>query len=212
MILYANAAAGKLLSAGGGGVAGTSLRTSVFRDERRRFDALFEAGRQGAASAEIRLRGRKGGRPVNLSLRPLSDRGDVMVAAVLTDLAEQKKTADALEGERLARSILEQAGEPILVCDRNGLIIRASRSAARLAGRDPLFQSFEAVLPLRATDGDRSYPPRRKRLTPTRGLEVRFERPDGASFRLVLNADPLRTAAAVVGTVITLTDITRLRE
>jgi PAS domain S-box-containing protein len=212
MILYANAAAGKLLSAGGGGVAGTTLRTSVSRDERRRFDALFETGRQGAASAEIRLRGRRGGRRVNLSLRPLLDRGDVMVAAVLTDLAEQKKTADALEAERLARSILEQAGEPILVCDRNGLIIRASRSATKLAGRDPLFQSFQTVLPLRATDDDRPYPHRRKDLTPARGLGVRFERPDGASFRLILNADPLRTAAGRVGTVVTLTDVTRLRE
>jgi GAF domain-containing protein len=210
MILYANAAAAKLLSAGGG--AGASLRTSVFRDERRRFDALFEAGRQGPISAEIRLRGRKGGRPVNLSLRPIADRGDVMLAAVLTDLAEQKKTEEALEAERLARSILEQAGEPILVCDTKGLIIRASRSATRIVGRDPLFQSFKAVLPLRAIDDGKPYPPRRQGPTPARGLEVHFERPDGASFRLILNADPLRTPAALVGTIITLTDVTRLRE
>jgi PAS domain S-box-containing protein len=212
MILYANAAASQLLAAGGGGVAGTSLRASVSRDERRRFDALFEAGRRGPHSAEIRLRGRRGGRPINLSLRPLADRSDVMVSAVLTDLAEHRKNEKVLEAERLARSILEQTGESILVCDLDGVIIRASRSVASLIGRDPLFQAFQAVLPLRTTDGDRPYPSRFAGPTPTRGLEVRFERPDGVSFRLVLNADPLRTAAGRIGTVVTLTDVTRLRE
>ena len=119
-----------------------------------------------------------------------------------------------LEAERLARSILEQAGEPIIVCDRDGIVIRASRAAARLAGQKPLFQAFDAVLPLRTADGGQesslAEQAGRERL---RGQEVRFDRADGASFSLILNAEPPQTAAeGVIGSVITLTDITRLKQ
>lgn len=71
MILYANAAAGRLL-ASAGGLAGTDLRSFVRRDERRRFDALLAVGRHSPIDAEIRLRGATGGRPVSL---PASARG-----------------------------------------------------------------------------------------------------------------------------------------
>jgi PAS domain S-box-containing protein len=213
LILYANAAAATLL-ASDGGLAGTYLRAFVRRDERPRFDSLLERGSWGVFSAEIRLRGRKGGRHVYLSLRPLQDRGDKMVVAVLTDLAEQKRTEEVLEAERLARSILEQAGESIVVCDGGGMIIRASRSVAELTGQDPLYRAFDFVLPLLTADGRQRFSLRRgARLRHVRGQEVRLERSDGASFSLILNVDPLRTAdRSVVGSIITLTDVTRLKQ
>ena len=211
MILYANAAAATILSAGDGPV-GSRLRDSVRKDERPRFDALLEAGRRGPIDAELRLRGRTGGRPFSVSLRPLEDRDDRMIVAVLTDLAERKKTEKVLEAERLARSILEQTGESIVVCDTSGMVIRASRSVTTLAGRDPLFQRFGAVLPLREARSGRTFSLKRSaRLKRVRGLEVQFERAGDGVRRLVLNADPLRTAGeGVIGTVVTLTDVTRL--
>ena len=137
-----------------------------------------------------------------------------MIVALLADLSQQKKSEEALAAERLARSILEQAGESIVVCDASGRIIRANRSAARLVGRDPLFQAFEAVLPLRTAAAGRPFSlAGRSRSKLLRGLELSFERPDGASFRLLLNADPLRgPELGYVGMVVTLTDVTRLAQ
>ncbi len=133
---------------------------------------------------------------------------------MLTDLAEKKKTEEVLQAERLARSILEQAGEAIVVCDTNGVIVRASRSVTKLAGQNPLFQAFEAVLPLHTADRRRPFSPKeRSRFKSARGLQVRLDRPDGASFQLILTAEPLRTPAqGHVGTVITLTDMTSLKQ
>ena len=211
-ILYANAAAARLLPAGGG-LIGTSLRTCVRRDERDFFDAVFEAGRRGETSAEIRLRGRTGGRPVYLSLRLMEDRGDQMIVAVLTDLTDRKRTEKVLRAERLARSILEQTGEAILVCDRDGTIVRASRAVAKLAGQNPVLRAFGDVLPLQSNGHRRFSLTRRAKTLRTRGLEVHFERSDGAAFDLILNADPLRGEdRAPLGTIVTLTDVTRLKQ
>ena len=159
------------------------------------------------------MRGQRGGRPLYLSLRPLEDRGDQLVTAVLTDLAEQKATEAALESERLARSIFEQAGEPIIVCDRDGVVIRASRAAVQLIGREPLLQEFDAVLPLRTGDGATSSPSRKRAAGASR------QRRSASSARTALRSasssrpSPLKTAdQGLIGSVVTLTDITRLKE
>ena len=211
LVLYANEAARRLLSFGPG-LVGTHLRTFVRSDERQRFDALFERARSGAIQAEVPMRSRKGALPLYLSLQPLEDRDDQMIVAVLTDLSDQKRAKAALESERLARSIFQQAGEPMIVCDRQGVVIRASRAAVKLAGQQPLFQAFDAVLPLRSADGRRKFALKRHAgLKPVRGQEVRLERADGASFALILNATPLKTTEGLIGQVITLTDVTRLK-
>ena len=213
VILYANPAAAGLLSGDGCGAAGTHFGGCVRRDERSHFDALLDAARRGPVRAEITLRGRAGGRPVYLSLRPMEEQGEQMIVAVLSDLAERKKTEALLEAERLARSILEQTGEAMLVCDRGGVVVRASRAVTKLAGRNPLLQPLADVLPLRTDRGRRYSLPRGSTAKRTRGLEVRFERPDGASFDLILNADPLRAAdRSLIGTIVTLTDVTLLKQ
>ena len=213
IILYANGAATGLLSAGPEGIVGEHLRTRVRAEERDRFDAILERAREDAVHAEIRVRGQKGGRPLYLSLRPLEDRGDRLVVAVLTDLTEQKTTEAALESERLARSVFEQAGEPIIVCDKDGVVIRASRAAIRLAGRQPLFRDFDTILPLRTVDGGPFSLKENGGLKRLRAREVRYDRDDGASFSLILRASPLKTEdGEPIGRVVTLTDITGLKE
>ncbi len=213
LILFANEAAGRLLSARTEVVVGAQLRSFVRVADRGRFDALLKRGLVEPVNAEVRVRGSRGGRPLYLSLHPLRDRGDRMVVAVLSDLSEQKRTEAALEAEGLARSIFEQAGEPIVVCDKDGLVIRASRAAVGLIGRQPLFQAFDDVLPLRAADGSRVHPLRRTSgLKPLKAQEVRFDRQDGRSFSLILNANPLKTREqGYVGQVVTLADVTRLK-
>jgi PAS domain S-box-containing protein len=214
LILYANTAAHRLLAGRPEGLVGGPLRDFVCDDERRRFDALLERAGTAAAQAEICVTATPGRRSLSLSLHPLEDGEDRLVVAVLTDLAERKATEAALESERIAGSIFDQAGETIVVCDKHGGVIRASRAAAELAGREPLFQSFDLLLPLWTQDHRRRI--LLKELSErgrVRGLEVRLDRADGASFNLVLNASQLTTAEhGLVGSVVTLTDITRLRQ
>lgn len=213
LILFANEAAGDLLSAKTEVIVGEQLRSFVRVADRHRFDVLLERGQLEPVNAEVRVSGRKSGRPVYLSLHPLQDRADRMVVAVLTDLDDQKRTQTALESERLARSIFQQAGEPIVVCDSSGVVIRASRSAVRLAGRQLLFQAFDEVLPLRTADGRNDYLlGSTAGLKRVRGEEVRLDRADGASFRLILTANPLKTAEhGHIGQVVTLADVTGLK-
>jgi len=213
LVLYANEAAKRLLSLGRSGLVGNHLRTFVRSEERRRFDSLLDRARSAPVHAEVGMRSRAGRLPLYLSLQPLEDRGDRMVVTVMTDLTGQKATESALEAERLARSIFQQAGEAIIVCDSDGIVIRASRAAVKLAGRQPLFEAFETVLPLLTADGRRFSLKGRGESKPLRGQEVRFERADDASFALILNAMPLKTTTqGVIGRVITLTDVTRLKK
>jgi PAS domain S-box-containing protein len=212
LVLFANEAAGRLLSAKMEVVVGAQLQSFVHAADRERMDALFERGLGQPVNAEIRVRG-GGGRPLYLSLHPLKDRDDKMVVAVLSDLTEQRRTEAALEAEGLARAIFEQAGEAIVVCDNSGAVIRASRAAVELAGRQLLFQALDDVLPLTEADGtpvqalqggaEPEFP---------RGREVRLVRDDGRSFDLILTANPLTTQEhGHVGQVVTLADVTRLK-
>jgi PAS domain S-box-containing protein len=86
--------------------------------------------------------------PVYLSSSPLQVEGVDCLGMVVTDLREQKRNERVLAAERLARSILDQAGEAILVLGRDGIIKRASRAARTLAGRGVIFCRFDDVFPL----------------------------------------------------------------
>jgi PAS domain-containing protein len=69
---------------------------------------------------------------------------------VVTDLTEQKRQEEILVSEALARAILEQTAEALVVTDMSGRIIRASQAAHQLAGRRVLLQDFEAVFALQS--------------------------------------------------------------
>ena len=56
--------------------------------------------------------------------------------------------------ERLARSVLEQAVEAMVVCDPDEQIVRASDAAHRLCGGNPLLRPFSEVFPLHV-EGER---------------------------------------------------------
>jgi PAS domain S-box-containing protein len=111
--------------------------------------------------------------------------------------------------ERLAVSIIEQAGEAIVVCDNRGRIIRASRLAHQLCGKNPLLESFDAMWPLWMLEEGRLF----SVAAPLRGeslesIEVEYRRNGERPFHLLLNATPLRsTEGAIIGCVMTLADI-----
>ena len=64
--------------------------------------------------------------PALLSLGPLPAEDDgAAVSMVASDLSEQRRGEAIAMAERFLRSILEQATEPIVVCDAHGRITHA---------------------------------------------------------------------------------------
>jgi signal transduction histidine kinase len=144
------------------------------------------------------------------------------VCLVVTDLTEQKRQEEILASEALARTILEQTTEALVVVDNMGRIIRASQAAHRLAGCNVLLEDFAAVFPLQSTiatgpspdvTGNQALQANAARAAlqgeVRHGLETVLARPDGQTFYLMLSFGPLLNAMGdVVGGILTFTDIT----
>ena len=146
------------------------------------------------------------------TLRAIQD-GEVDAFVVGHD--ERRAVFTLVGDEALARSILEQVADAVVVCDDTGAVQRASQAAHDLCGQNPLLRPFSEVFPLTRRsdpDGPVDVAPAWRGET-LRGLEVLFMRPSGQRAELLLGAGPLLAAdGAVTGVVITLTDITLLRE
>ena len=133
---------------------------------------------------------------------------------MVTDLTEQKKNEEMLAAGRLARSIIEQAAEAIIVCDTSGKIIRFSNAASKICGCNPTFQKFEDLINLRFSEGadaGKNIHPVSSALKGSTilGMEATFEPKDCRKFYLLLNAGPLKNGdGKIIGCVVTLTDIT----
>ncbi|MDF0553476.1 PAS domain S-box protein [Kamptonema sp. UHCC 0994] len=175
--------------------------------------------------------------PVYLSINHLILDQSPINCLVITDLTEQKRHQKTIVAERLARLILEQAGEAILVCDDTGQIIRASAIAQELWGKNLLFQpfnrlqlfylnklNFSSATSTEETLSQNYLDSEIENKVPFsiipvlegesyKGLEVEFERRDGEVLNLVLNARPLADRDNhFKGAVVILTNITQRKQ
>lgn len=171
--------------------------------------------------------------PVYLSITQHTLDDVCMHCVVITDLTEQRRYEQTLAAERLARLILEQAGEAIIVCDHTGQIIRASQSAGQLWESNLLFQPFDQLTPLyqvRSKDSllseSDSLASEEVLAAPVafsiqsvlagksyQGMEVDLNCPNGQVLNLILNARPLADQSNHFrGAVVILTDITRQKQ
>ncbi|HTP65920.1 MAG TPA: PAS domain-containing protein [Geobacteraceae bacterium] len=152
--------------------------------------------------------------PTMISCCSLDLSGNRQVSLVVTDLSQQKRNEEIVAAERLARSIIEQAGESIIVCDEGGRIIRASRSTHQLCGENPLLKQFNELFQLHIIETECLF----SVSTPLAGgclesVEVELNRCDGETFHLLLNATPLKCEESrIIGCVVTLTDFTERRD
>ncbi|MGC4123148.1 MAG: PAS domain-containing sensor histidine kinase [Myxococcales bacterium] len=220
VLTWCNARFAEILARPRRRLRGAPLSAFVAPEDRDVLGVLLGRGRIGESLAEVALLARGATRvPACLALRPLRAGGRPLLGAVVTDLSEQKHSEEMLAAEQLTRSMLEQAAEAIVVCDEEGVVIRASRAARRLCGGDPLLKPFRAAFPVRLsprrTGGPRSSPAlvaAALRGGVRRGLEGRLSREDGAVFDLQLSAGPLRgPRGRIVGCVVTLTDVSAHR-
>jgi PAS domain S-box-containing protein len=227
LILYANLAFASMMRTSLESIVGTSVQRFVAPRDLQSFVALFERGTRGNSRGEVVLQAADGTLvPAFLACNSFRVDDFQSVCLVLTDLAEQKRQEEILVSEALARAILEQAAEALVVIDTTGHIIRASQEAHRLAGCNVLLQDFETVFPLQfagatmpvlsMTDNDEPQATVLRaalRGEVQQGLETTFVRPNGQTFQLLLSLGPLLNARGeIAGGIIALTDITARKQ
>ena len=148
LIVYSNAAFAALLATRLETIAGRSLVELVDAASRPVFAALLATAVKHAAAEELTLRDQNG-TPISvlMSMSP-SEAKDQGVSVIVTNLTVQKRNEQIVASERLASSILEQAAEAIVVCDPDGMVIRASRAARGIAAGRALRHHVLAAFPL----------------------------------------------------------------
>lgn len=146
--------------------------------------------------------------PVYLSVnRLVLEASPDALCMVVTDLTEQKRNEAIFAAEKLARAILEQAGEAIVICDEVGRIMRASRQAQTLNGKNPIGQLFAQAFPLHRLDGTPCCDLSAIEPKGCQSVEARLVH-DGRVFDLMVSIGHLNGAQdELLGSVVTLADI-----
>jgi PAS domain S-box-containing protein len=214
-VLYCNSRLAHLLGIPLEGLLGKPLLAHVAPDDASVFTSLLERalGEDCLLAESFRaeltlLTGKGDAVPALLSCCSLDLTGHRGISLIVTDLSEQKRNEEIVAAGELASSILEQAGEAIIVCDKTGRVIRASGQSKELFGSDPMFQPFDRLGLLRVARTGQPF----SIAAPLsglifRGVEVMFER-HGRQNHLLLNAKPFLRQQKTLGCVLTLIDIT----
>ncbi|MBD2346794.1 PAS domain S-box protein [Anabaena subtropica] len=235
-ILYCNHPLAVMLKKPLEKVIGSNLEDYIAPQEKQVFQGLFQQATQECCRGEVYLIAEDETQiPVYLSFKPLQIDEVAVTCIVVTDLTEQKRNAEIVAAERLANSILEQAGEAIIVCDQNWQIIRANQAAQQLCGHNPLFQQFDVSFPLQCNNScgyqkieeclfiDKSAICQKKQEIFSlfsllqgqffQGVEVLLKYEDGREFCLLLSAASLLNLdKQIIGSVVTLTNITERKQ
>ena len=225
--LYCNRRLAEILRIPQETLLGASLHAFVTSASRPLFEALLRQGRTERSQGEVTLRAGDDTRvPVYLAVNPLPVDEGAAVCLAVTDLTEQKRQEELVAAERLARSILDQAVDGIVVCDETGIVIRASRVARKLCGKNPILHPFATSFPLHSSEGSTSGQSGAEGDDgqtvslagvlggeTLHGVEVCLRRRDGTQLDLLLSAGPLRDGRRhIMGCVVTLTDISERKQ
>jgi diguanylate cyclase (GGDEF)-like protein/PAS domain S-box-containing protein len=210
LILYANRRFAQMLGAPLEKVIGSEIHSWIALESRQALQMLLQIDAVANRSEELHLISAGGTQvPVYLSVsRLVLDKMPDSFCMVATDLTEQKRNEAILAAEEFARAILEQAADAIVICDRTGRIIRASKQAQAFCGKNPLGRPFEQAFPLRQLNGAGFSPVGAIDPTHRQSVEARLEL-DGRGFDLLVSVGHLTGARSeMLGSVVTLTDIT----
>ncbi len=214
-LLYANRRFAQLVGMKLDKVIGHSLFDLVAAKDATILQALLREARKSPSKCELTLASPEQA-IVQLSGTALQIDGARAICIVVTDLTERRRSEEIAASENLARSILDQTAEAIVVCDPNGIIIRANSAALQLAGLNPLLRAFPEVFPLRsaahdtaANDGARlSVLDDCLNGQTLRGLDAEFVRAGADPIQLSIGAGPLSNPEGkVLGCVVTLADV-----
>ncbi|MUG98464.1 diguanylate cyclase [Scytonema sp. UIC 10036] len=233
-ILYCNRSLARLLKRSIKKAIGSDFNEYITPNQKSIFKTLLQQERGGHSQGEFNLIVNDlTTLPIHVDISSVTINDVKIKSLIVTDLTEQKRNEEIIVSEKLARSIVEQAAEAIVVCDETGQIIRASIAAHQLCGQNLLFQPFDVIFPLQICQSDWQTPPSEKleatvkeedNLLDTKqwffvatvlngesfqGVEVLFHQKDGQQFNLLLNARLLsHPESSLKGCILTLTDIT----
>ena len=180
-----------------------------------RVTAMLRHRSPGSTRSEIGVKGAEGAEvPTLFALNDLEIEGARVLCLVVTDLTEQKRAEAIVPSETLARAILEQAAEAVVVVDPQGAIVRASQAAHKLAGENVLFRAFENALPLSFLDKSTLADAAALRAAAcggriVKGLEAKLPCGSAPPAAVLVSAGPLLSPRKEsLGCVVTITDIT----
>ena len=213
VILYCNLRLAEMLGRPLDQVMGSALRDYLSTPDQQALDAILAHARTAPARREFHLKASEGCLlPVYLSASRLqSDGAEMVFCLVLTDLTEHKSQERIAAEQRLGRLVLEQAAEAIVVCDEQGRVIRASRSAERFCDGSPLLRHFAEAFPLRTDASDGFQLAAVWQGETLRNVDLTLDR-QGQTFNLILNAGLLLGGQQILGCVVSLTDITERKQ
>lgn len=150
-ILYSNPRFARMIGLPLEKVGGSRLADYVSAADQPLLDALLQEGLTGSSDGGLDLQ-TAAGRAVPVyfaSSRMRTEANDaVALCVVITDLTQQVRNQAIVASERLAHSMLEQAGEVIVVCDPEEMVVRASRQAFIVCAGNPLRRPFASAFPL----------------------------------------------------------------
>ncbi len=225
IILYCNPEFCSLVGQPVSKLAGSRFNRFLESDSQGSFDGLLAAAQRTSLRGELTVTKNDGSQvPVLISLSTVDAENDPSVCMIVTDLSEQKRSEEILASEQLARLILKQAAQPVVVLDGAGKIVRASDEVAHLTGRVVLQEDFEQAFPLllrRNAGKDEDLEPlRQNELLQAaregrvlRDWEACLPRPDGPDRELLVSVGPLWSARHVFhGCVVTIVDVTDSRK
>lgn len=153
-VLYCNKRFAALVKLPHERIIGMPIDHFVAAEDQQAFHVLIRLGRDGGGKKELSLCAADGSTvPAYCSVSPVQIDDQSCLCMVVTDLTEQKQNEQILASGALARSILEQAGEMIVVCDVSGNIIEASRATHEFFGRNVLHEPLDQVFALSTGNG-----------------------------------------------------------
>ena len=210
LIVYSNSRFAMLVGAPLETLIGSSLAAHAAEGSRKLVEALVGARGSGAVKAEVELAAADGTHiPVYMSATAAGDDSMNLTSLVVTDLSAQKRDQEMLAAGRLSAHIVEHAAQGIVVCDRDGVIVRANQPVQALVGDNPLLQRFEAAIRFDgAPDLARSIVQRALGGQTLRGEEAAVRRA-GETIDVLVSAAPISDGGeAVLGCVVSFADIT----
>jgi PAS domain S-box-containing protein len=212
-ILYCNKRFSAMLQSPPENVIGSSLLKYVDEYDVEAVKNLIQRGAEGPAGMEAVLLTEAGELlQTQLSVNSVPMDELQAVCLIATDLTAQKKNDEIVASEKLARSILEQAAEAIIVCDERGRIVRTNAAARSLCNNELLDREFASALLLSPPENaaDRIFSiDRVLHGEHVQSLEASLRCGPGRDKDLLVSAGPLlNSQSKVIGAVITFADIT----
>ena len=209
-VIYANPKFCLLVDVPAELLLGSRLDALVVDRDVAMLSALVDRASESPPDIELCFKRGNGTFPALIRVDAAAD-GSNACCLLMTDLTERKHHEAVAAAEAFASSILDQALDAVVVCDIDGIVVRASRTAHALCKGNPLLLPFDRVFPLSGQSEPLDLGSVLTGGRVLRNVEYEIASEEG-SAALVVSAGPVTdSAGAVLGCVITMTDVSPLK-